>query len=211
MLSNNPCSNVLMTEQTHPSSPKAVLQNIFGYANFKGAQEVVINQLLAGKDCLVVMPTGSGKSLCYQLPSILRQGTGIIISPLIALMQNQVGSLLQSGVKAAFINSSLSFEEISSIEQQLINQSLDLLYIAPERLMNERILNLLLKVPVALFAIDEAHCVSMWGHDFRPEYSKLSILKQRFPEVPRIALTATADKTTRQEIQYHLRQCDKIT
>ena len=193
-----------MTQAIKISPPQEALQNIFGYSNFKGKQEAVITQLLAGKNCLVVMPTGSGKSICYQLPSILRQGTGIIVSPLIALMQNQVGSLLQNGVKAAFINSSLTFEEISTIKQQLINQKLDLLYIAPERLTSSRILDLLSKIPLALFAIDEAHCVSMWGHDFRPEYRKLAILQERFPDVPRIALTATADKMTRQEIQYNL-------
>ncbi|MEE9452122.1 MAG: DNA helicase RecQ [Gammaproteobacteria bacterium] len=193
-----------MTKQINTSSPKEALKNIFGYSSFKGKQEVVVMQLLAGKNCLVIMPTGGGKSICYQLPSILRQGTGIIISPLIALMQDQVGSLLQSGVKAAFINSSLAPDEISTIEQQLLKQDLDILYISPERLITNRILHLLQNVPLALFAIDEAHCVSMWGHDFRPEYRKLTILQQRFPNVPRIALTATADKATRQEIQHNL-------
>lgn len=185
-------------------SPKATLNQVFGFSDFRGQQEAVVMHVLQGKDCLVIMPTGGGKSICYQLPSILRDGTGIIVSPLVALMQDQVGALLQNGVKAAFLNSTLSPNEIQETEQQLLNQELDLCYIAPERLMNFRTLQLLSKIQIALFAIDEAHCVSMWGHDFRPEYRKLSLLQQNFPDVPRIALTATADEATRQEIQQHL-------
>lgn len=177
-----------------------VLHRIFGYSEFRGHQAEIINTLIEGNDALVLMPTGGGKSLCYQIPSLIRQGVGIVISPLIALMQDQVDALLQLGIKAAFLNSSLDSVSANKVEQQLLSGKLDLLYVAPERLMTPRFLSLLEKSQLALFAIDEAHCVSQWGHDFRPEYIQLSILHERFPLVPRIALTATADKPTQTEI-----------
>jgi ATP-dependent DNA helicase RecQ len=155
---------------------------------------------MAGGDALVLMPTGGGKSLCYQIPAIARPGTGIVVSPLIALMQDQVAALTQAGVRAAFLNSTLDAEQARAIEGQLLRGELDLLYVAPERLMLDRTLDLLARAKLALFAIDEAHCVSRWGHDFRPEYMQLSVLHERFPDIPRIALTATADAPTRREI-----------
>ncbi len=181
-----------------------VLNRVFGYPAFRGEQESIINQIISGQDALVLMPTGGGKSLCYQIPAIIRDGTGIIVSPLIALMQDQVAALKLQGVAVAFLNSSLSFQEVQQVEGQLMRGELDLLYVAPERLCQERTLNLLHQIDVALFAIDEAHCVSQWGHDFRPEYIQLSILHEQFPKVPRIALTATADETTRNEISLRL-------
>lgn len=181
-----------------------VLKRVFGYSAFRGDQKAVINQLVSGHDALVLMPTGGGKSLCYQIPSIVRPGTGIVVSPLIALMQDQVAALRLQGVAVAFLNSSLSFPEVQEVEGQLLRDELDLLYIAPERLCQERTLNLLHQIDIALFAIDEAHCVSQWGHDFRPEYMQLSILHEQFPRVPRIALTATADESTRNEIIHRL-------
>jgi ATP-dependent DNA helicase RecQ len=184
------------------------LRTVFGYDSFRGAQEEIVGHLVDGGDALVLMPTGGGKSLCYQLPSLLRTGVGIVVSPLIALMQDQVDALLQAGVKAAFLNSSQDFATATETEQRLLRGDLDLLYVAPERLLTERFLGLLEhlhgRARIALFAIDEAHCVSQWGHDFRPEYIQLSILHQRFPAVPRIALTATADALTRDEIVLRL-------
>jgi ATP-dependent DNA helicase RecQ len=180
--------------------PRHILHSVFGYEHFRGPQEEVINTLMRGGDALVLMPTGGGKSLCFQIPAIARPGTGIVVSPLIALMQDQVAALRQAGVRAAFLNSTLSAEEARAIEGQLLQGQLDLLYVAPERLMLERTLELLGRAKLALVAIDEAHCVSQWGHDFRPEYIQLSVLHERFPEVPRIALTATADEPTRREI-----------
>ncbi|MGR8997711.1 MAG: DNA helicase RecQ, partial [Gammaproteobacteria bacterium] len=180
--------------------PIEILKTVFGYDSFRGQQQEVIEQLLAGQDALVLMPTGGGKSLCYQIPSLIRPGVGIVISPLIALMQDQVSALLQLGVKAAFLNSTLSLEEVRKIEQQLLGGELDLLYIAPERLTSGRTLALFARIRIALFAIDEAHCVSQWGHDFRVDYLQLSMLHEQFPDIPRIALTATADEKTRQEI-----------
>lgn len=177
-----------------------ILRKIFGYSEFRGNQAEVIEQLIAGKDAFVLMPTGGGKSLCYQLPSLIRAGVGIIVSPLIALMQDQVDALLQLNVKAAFLNSSLHAQDAFKVEQALLEGNLDLLYVAPERLLMPRFLELLERSQLALFAIDEAHCVSQWGHDFRPEYVQLSVLHERFPQVPRIALTATADEPTRREI-----------
>ena len=177
-----------------------LLRTVFGYESFRGPQQDVIRTLMNGGDALVLMPTGGGKSLCFQIPAIARSGTGIVISPLIALMQDQVMALAQAGVRAAFLNSTLSPGEAYAVERQLLRGELDLLYIAPERLMTERALDLLDRAKIALFAIDEAHCVSQWGHDFRPEYLQLSVLHERFPQVPRIALTATADDRTRQEI-----------
>ncbi len=176
------------------------LKTIFGYPAFREHQQTIIGQLIEGKDAVVLMPTGGGKSLCYQIPAIVRQGTGIIISPLIALMQNQVVTLKQLGVRAAFLNSTQNAATAQAVEQQLQRGELDLLYVAPERLVTARFLNLLDRTSIALFAIDEAHCVSQWGHDFRPEYIQLSVLHQRYPQIPRIALTATADEVTRQEI-----------
>lgn len=182
------------------SSALEILHNVFGYHEFRGNQAAVIEHLIKGLDAFVLMPTGGGKSLCYQIPAIARSGVGIVISPLIALMQDQVDALSQLGVKAAFLNSSLDPQSAWAVEQQLTAGQLDLLYIAPERLLTPRFLNLLEQTKIALFAIDEAHCVSQWGHDFRPEYVQLSILHERFPKIPRIALTATADTPTRQEI-----------
>lgn len=181
-------------------NPLNVLKEVFGYSNFRGEQEAVIEQLLSGRDAMVLMPTGGGKSLCFQIPSMLRSGTGIVVSPLIALMQDQVAALRIQGVSVAFLNSSLSYAEVQEIEAQLLRGELDMLYVAPERLCQERMLSLLHQIDIALFAIDEAHCVSQWGHDFRPEYIQLSLLHEQFPQVPRIALTATADESTRKEI-----------
>ncbi len=176
------------------------LRSVFGYTSFRGPQQPIIEALCQGRDALVLMPTGGGKSLCYQLPALILDGVGVVISPLIALMEDQVSALHQLGVKAAFLNSTLDIGEIRNIEQQLLDGCCDLLYIAPERLSNPRTLALLSRCKIALFAIDEAHCVSQWGHDFRADYLQLSILHQQFPNVPRIALTATADERTRQEI-----------
>ena len=177
-----------------------VLRRVFGYPSFRGLQAEVVAQLAAGADALVLMPTGAGKSICYQVPALLREGTGVVVSPLIALMQDQVSALAQLGVRAAFLNSTLSAREAAQVEASVRAGELDLLYVAPERLLTERCLALLDEARIALFAIDEAHCVSQWGHDFRPEYLQLSVLAQRYPGVPRIALTATADALTRQEI-----------
>ena len=188
------------TATTASSDALHTLQTVFGYEAFRHQQDEVVRQLINGGDALVLMPTGGGKSLCYQIPALLRPGTAIIVSPLIALMQDQVDALRQNGIAAACLNSSLSGSDAYAVEQQLQAGELDLLYVAPERLMMPRMLELLDRSPLALFAIDEAHCVSQWGHDFRPEYIQLSILHERFPAVPRIALTATADARTRQEI-----------
>jgi ATP-dependent DNA helicase RecQ len=177
-----------------------VLQTVFGYPAFRGDQAEIVELVTGGQDALVLMPTGGGKSLCYQIPSLLRPGCGIVVSPLIALMQDQVDALAELGVRAAFLNSSQSFDDAMRTERALRRGELDLLYIAPERLLTARCLDMLDDVRIALFAIDEAHCVSQWGHDFRPEYIRLSVLHERYPQVPRIALTATADADTRQEI-----------
>ena len=186
------------------SPPLTVLRSVFGFASFRGAQADIVDHVVAGGDALVLMPTGGGKSLCYQIPALLRPGCGIVVSPLIALMQDQVDALLQAGVRAAFLNSSLDFDAVVDTERRLLRGDLDLLYVAPERLLTDRFLGLLDRLAgesrIALFAIDEAHCVSQWGHDFRPEYIQLSVLHERFPDVPRIALTATADDLTRAEI-----------
>jgi ATP-dependent DNA helicase RecQ len=181
-----------------------VLSSVFGFPEFRGDQKEIVEHLVAGGDCLVLMPTGAGKSLCYQVPAIVRPGTGIVVSPLIALMQDQVEALRQYGVKAAFLNSSLDARTAREVEGQLVDGTLDLLYVAPERALQPRFLDLLSRTTPALFAIDEAHCVSMWGHDFRPEYRQLRALHQLFPGVPRIALTATADGPTRKDIADHL-------
>ena len=188
--------------QTNNAGAKSleILQTVFGYDDFRGQQQKVIEQLVTGADALVLMPTGGGKSLCYQIPSLIRAGVGIVVSPLIALMQDQVSALHQLGVKAAFLNSSLTMDEVREIERRLVEKDIDLLYIAPERLTTARTLSLFRRIEIALFAIDEAHCVSQWGHDFRVDYLQLSMLHEQFPDVPRIALTATADERTRHEI-----------
>lgn len=185
-------------------APLDVLRSIFGYDAFRGRQAEIIDHVVGGGDCLVVMPTGGGKSLCYQVPALCRPGVGIVVSPLIALMQDQVEALRQLGVRAAALNSALDAATARSVERALRTGELDLLYVAPERLMTERFLDLLDEAPIALFAIDEAHCVSQWGHDFRPEYLQLDVLHRRFPKVPRIGLTATADGPTRRDIATRL-------
>jgi ATP-dependent DNA helicase RecQ len=177
-----------------------ILQTVFGYPSFRGEQQAIVEQIVRGGDALVLMPTGGGKSLCYQIPALVRDGVGVVVSPLIALMQDQVDALAEVGVRAAFLNSTQTYEEASEIERRVRRGEIDLVYVAPERLMTPRCLDLLAQSNIALFAIDEAHCVSQWGHDFRPEYIKLSVLHERFPHVPRIALTATADQQTREEI-----------
>lgn len=186
------------------SSALDILRRVFGYPAFRGDQAEVVDHLVGGGDALVLMPTGGGKSLCYQIPALLRPGVGVVVSPLIALMQDQVDALLLAGVRAAFLNSSLDFDAVVDTERRLMRGELDLVYVAPERLLTDRFIGLLDQLvernQLALFAIDEAHCVSQWGHDFRPEYIQLSTLHERYPQVPRIALTATADELTRQEI-----------
>lgn len=183
---------------------KKILQETFGYDAFRGPQEKIIDTVMAGGDALVLMPTGGGKSLCYQIPAIALPGCAIVISPLIALMQDQVSALQQLGVRASFLNSTLEASQVAQIERQLVSGDLDLLYVAPERLMQPNCLSLLKQARINLFAIDEAHCVSSWGHDFRADYLQLSILHEQFPQVPRIALTATADARTRAEIASRL-------
>jgi ATP-dependent DNA helicase RecQ len=197
-----PASNTAPAVRNGPDAPDTLdlLNSVFGLTAFRGAQEEIVRHVTDGGNCLVLMPTGGGKSLCYQLPSLLRQGCGIVVSPLIALMRDQVAALTEAGVNAAVLNSTLSFAEASEVERRLLAGDLDLLYVAPERLLTPRCLSLLGQAQIALFAIDEAHCVSQWGHDFRPEYVGLSVLAERFPSVPRIALTATADDLTRKEI-----------
>jgi ATP-dependent DNA helicase RecQ len=182
-----------------------ILETTFGYKRFRLHQAAVIETLVAGRDALAIMPTGGGKSLCYQIPALVRRGTGVVVSPLIALMQDQVDALKELGVKAAYLNSTLDRAGQDQVEWQLKGGQLDLLYVAPERLVQDRTLSLLERCNIALFAIDEAHCVSQWGHDFRPEYRQLRVLAERFPNVPRIALTATADEKTRAEIVAELR------
>src|SRR5690606_27384476 len=174
------------------------------FTAFRGEQQAIIEHVGSGGDALVLMPTGGGKSLCYQIPALMRSGTAIVVSPLIALMQDQVSALVEAGVAAAYLNSSQSLDEMNAVSRQLLAGELDLLYVAPERLLTGRMLGTFERLHaegrIALFAIDEAHCVSQWGHDFRPEYLQLSVLHERFPGVPRIALTATADPETREEI-----------
>ncbi|MBL4567593.1 MAG: DNA helicase RecQ [Porticoccus sp.] len=186
------------------NSAQDILQTVFGYPSFRSPQDEIIQTVVEGGDALVLMPTGGGKSLCYQIPALLRPGCGVVISPLIALMKDQVDALRQVGVKASYLNSSLDTATANQVEEALIAGELDLLYIAPERLNQERTMSLLQHSPIALFAIDEAHCVSQWGHDFRADYLQLSILHEYFPDVPRIALTATADARTRAEIIHRL-------
>ncbi|MDR5171044.1 DNA helicase RecQ [Methylobacillus flagellatus] len=186
------------------TAAQQLLEQTFGYSAFRGEQEAIVNHVADGGDALVLMPTGGGKSLCYQIPALLRQGVGIVVSPLIALMQDQVDALRQLGIQAAFLNSSLDGDSARNVYQALMRGEMKVLYVAPERLMTPNFLSTLHEIQqrfgIALFAIDEAHCVSQWGHDFRPEYRQLTVLHQEFPEVPRIALTATADTPTRNEI-----------
>jgi ATP-dependent DNA helicase RecQ len=186
------------------STPQDTLQTVFGYPSFRPPQDEIIQTVMGGGDALVLMPTGGGKSLCYQIPSLLRSGCGVVISPLIALMKDQVDALRQLGVRASYLNSTLDAATAKQVEEALLAGELDLLYIAPERLNQDRTLSLFQQAPIALFAIDEAHCVSQWGHDFRADYLKLSLLHEIFPDVPRIALTATADARTRSEIIHRL-------
>jgi ATP-dependent DNA helicase RecQ len=181
-----------------------ILKSVFGYESFRSPQEEIIETLLMGDDALVLMPTGGGKSLCYQIPSLAREGCGVVISPLIALMQDQVNAMRQIGVRASFLNSTLDAWAVRDVEEQLLTGQLDLLYVSPERLVQERTLTLLSQATIALFAIDEAHCVSQWGHDFRADYLKLNILHEQFATTPRVALTATADERTREEIRARL-------
>ena len=181
-----------------------ILRNRFGYPAFRFQQEAIIESLLAGRDALVLMPTGGGKSLCYQIPALLRDGVGVVISPLIALMQDQVDALAQNGIGAAFLNSTQSWQQQQQVRERLQRGELDLLYVAPERALTDDFLDLLGQCRLALFAIDEAHCVSQWGHDFRPDYRNLGRLHELYPDVPRIALTATADKRTLGEIEQQL-------
>lgn len=186
--------------QLSAKNPLSILKQTYGYDQFRGEQEEIINHLIEGGSSFVLMPTGSGKSLCYQIPALCREGVGVIVSPLIALMQDQITALAQLGISAGAINSSMSDRGVFEVKQKLENNNLDLLYVAPERLVMPEFVELLERVKIALFAIDEAHCVSQWGHDFRPDYTALSFLAERFEDVPRIALTATADKATRKDI-----------
>ena len=195
-----PASATTLKAGADSSDALSLLNSVFGLPAFRGAQEEIIDHVARGGNCLVLMPTGGGKSLCYQLPALLREGCGIVVSPLIALMRDQVAGLTEAGVNAAALNSTLTSQEASEIERRLIAGDLDLLYVAPERLVTPRCLSLLAQAKISLFAIDEAHCVSQWGHDFRPEYVALSVIAERFPKIPRIALTATADGLTRKEI-----------
>ncbi len=193
-----------MPDQDTSARALHLLQTVFGYPAFRGQQAEIVEHVGNGGDALVLMPTGGGKSLCYQIPAMLREGVGVVVSPLIALMQDQVDALAEVGVRAAFLNSTQSYEEAARIERLVRTSQIDLLYVAPERLLTQRCFDLLQDSQIALFAIDEAHCVSQWGHDFRPEYIRLSVLHEHFPNVPRIALTATADQLTRDEIVHRL-------
>ena len=201
-----PMSDLLDRPAQH--QPIDVLQEVFGYDSFRGQQAEIIDHVIAGNDALVLMPTGGGKSLCYQVPALCRPGTAVVVSPLIALMKDQVDALNQLGVKAAFINSTLAPDAAREIETRAVDGDIDLLYVAPERFASDRFLNLLDRISISLFAIDEAHCVSQWGHDFRPEYRRLDLLPTRFSHVPRIALTATADTPTRKDIAENLHLTD---
>lgn len=189
-----------MFEEKKAMEIKEILKKVYGYASFRGDQEAIINHVIHGGNAFVLMPTGGGKSLCYQIPALYRKGIGIVISPLIALMQDQISALKNLNIRCATINSSISPDEIFKTMQDTRNGNLDMLYVSPERLLSPDFLEFLTTLPLALFAIDEAHCVSQWGHDFRPDYVNLSILAQKFPNVPRIALTATADAATRRDI-----------
>jgi ATP-dependent DNA helicase RecQ len=199
-----------MTVSPHNAGAESILTQVFGFPRFLDHQKAIIDTLLDGRDVFALMPTGSGKSLCFQIPSMIRNGVGVVISPLIALMQDQVADLRQYGVRAHFLNSSLSAADAARVEAMAAAGDCDLLYVAPERLLTDRFQNLLARMNLALFAIDEAHCVSQWGHDFRPEYLQIADVTRRFPEVPRIAMTATADAATRKEIIDKLRLADAV-
>ena len=201
----DPISDLREGDADQTARALEILSTVFGYDSFRGEQAAIIDHVARGGDAVVLMPTGGGKSLCYQIPSLLREGTGIVVSPLIALMADQVAALESVGIRAAYLNSTLDFHEAQAVEQQLLAGELDLLYMAPERLVLPRTQDLLHRARIALFAIDEAHCVSQWGHDFRPDYMGLSVLADAFPQVPRIALTATATETTHRELTERLR------
>ena len=197
-----------VTDRGKARSPLEVLREVFGFDSFRGQQREIIEQVVAGGDAVVLMPTGGGKSLCYQVPALLRPGVGVVVSPLIALMKDQVDALRQAGVRAAALNSRLSPGEAAEIERAVRAAAVDLLYVSPERLLTARCLDLLAEARLALFAVDEAHCISQWGHDFRQEYQQLRVLKERFPGVPVMALTATADGPTRRDIVAQLNLAD---
>lgn len=190
-------------------TPEMVLRTVFGYDSFRGQQKEIIDHVMQGGSCCTLMPTGAGKSLCYQIPALCRNGIGIVVSPLIALMQDQVAALKELGVRAAMLNSALDYQQMQDTLRAIENNQLDLLYIAPERLMTDQMMAMLDHINIALFAIDEAHCVSQWGHDFRPEYRMLSVLRERYPQIPCLAVTATADAPTRNDIMAQL-QLDRI-
>ena len=195
-----PAERIEMNPTGIKRTPEGVLREVFGFTAFRGSQRAVIDHVVAGGDAIVLMPTGGGKSLCYQVPALIRPGLGVVISPLIALMKDQVDALAQMGVRAAALNSRLSPSEAAEIEYAVGAGALHLLYVSPERLTTPRCLDLLGRSNLALVAVDEAHCISQWGHDFRPEYQQLSIVKDRFPDVPLLALTATADTSTQRDI-----------
>ena len=201
---------VTPTQQLDPDKALDVLRRVFGYDSFRGGQRAVVDHVVAGGDALVLMPTGAGKSLCYQVPALVREGVGVVISPLIALMQDQVDALRAVGVRAGFLNSTQDSASRREVESAFVAGELDLLYLAPERLSSESARALLDRGRIALFAIDEAHCVSQWGHDFRPDYLALSVLHERWPTVPRIALTATATRATHGEIATRLELGDAL-
>jgi len=190
--------------ETRRSEPAVVLREVFGLTAFRGEQEAIVEHVMGGGDAVVLLPTGAGKSLCYQIPALCLPGLTIVVSPLIALMRDQVEALRQSGVRAAALNSTLTMDEVADIRAQLMVGEVDLLYVTPERLVSDGFLGLLSRLEISLFAIDEAHCVSQWGHDFRPEYMQLSVLRERFPGVPRMALTATANPQTRDDLIHRL-------